>query len=100
MWLGKVEKLNECLELTETAKEMIISFIQNNNLHSLQNGRYELKNGNYVNDTKYNHWYNYDGAWCAMFVSWCWYHAGLSNDLLVKYNAVFNKLYLFFTFPL
>jgi len=53
MWLGKVEKLNECLELTETAKEMIISFIQNNNLHSLQNGRYELKNGNYVNVFEY-----------------------------------------------
>ena len=45
------------------------------------------ENGNYVNDTKYNHWYNYDGAWCAMFVSWCWYHAGLSNDLLVKYMS-------------
>lgn len=41
--------------------------------------------GEYVNDTKYNHWYNMDGAWCAMFVSWCWYHAGLSNELLVKY---------------
>lgn len=45
------------------------------------------ENGNYVNDTKYNHWYNYDGAWCAMFVSWNWYHAGLSNDLLIKYMS-------------
>ena len=45
------------------------------------------ENGNYVNDTKYNHWYNYDGAWCAMCVSWNWYHAGLSNDLLVKYMS-------------
>lgn len=47
--------------------------------------RYDPETGQYVNDTKYNHWYNMDGPWCAMFVSWCWYHAGLSNNLLVKY---------------
>lgn len=47
--------------------------------------RYDPVTNQYVNDTKYNHWYNMDGAWCAMFVSWCWYHAGLSNDLLLKY---------------
>lgn len=44
--------------------------------------------GEYVNDTKYNHWYNMDGAWCAMFVSWNWYQAGLSNTLLLKYASV------------
>lgn len=50
--------------------------------------RYDEVTGTYVNDTKYNHWYNMEGAWCAMFVSWCWYHAGLSQDLLLKYCSV------------
>lgn len=52
--------------------------------------RYDPVSGEYVNDTKYNHWYNMEGAWCAMFVSWCWYHAGLSNDLLLKYCSVYT----------
>jgi len=47
--------------------------------------RYNEETGEYVNDTKFNHWYNMEGPWCAMFVSWCWYFSGLSNDLLVKY---------------
>lgn len=50
--------------------------------------RYDEATGEYVNDTKYNHWYNMEGAWCAMFVSWCWYHAGLSQDILLKYCSV------------
>lgn len=30
------------------------------------------------NHTKYGEWFGFDGvAWCAMFVSWCYYHAGL-----------------------
>ena len=29
-----------------------------------------------------------EGAWCAMFVSWCWYHSGLSQNLLLKYCSV------------
>ena len=38
------------------------------------------------NVQKYGEWYGYNGAaWCAMFVSWSWYHAGLENDLLLKY---------------
>ena len=49
--------------------------------------RWSDEAGAYVNDTKYNHWYNMEGAWCAMFVSWNWYHAGLSNDLLLKYAS-------------
>ena len=48
--------------------------------------------GEYINDTKYNHWYNYDGPWCAMFVSWNWYHAGLSNDLLLKYMGCYTGM--------
>lgn len=51
--------------------------------------RYDPVSGQYVNDTKYNHWYNMDGPWCAMFVSWCWYQAGLSNELLLKYASVY-----------
>lgn len=47
-----------------------------------QNGIVEGDN----NDTKYGEWYHLNNnAWCAMFVSWCWYFAGLSNNLLVKY---------------
>lgn len=53
MWLGKIEKLKECVDLTDSTKEMIISFIQSNNLHLLPNGRYELDNGNYVNIFEY-----------------------------------------------
>ena len=49
--------------------------------------RWSDEAGAYVNDTKYNHWYNMEGAWCAMFVSWNWYHAGLSNELLLKYAS-------------
>lgn len=51
---------------------------------------YALTQNGYVegpgNITKYAEWYNMQGqAWCAMFVSWCWFYAGLSNDLLLKY---------------
>jgi len=29
------------------------------------------------NKTKYGEWFGFDGvAWCAMFVSWCYHHAG------------------------
>ncbi len=38
------------------------------------------------NIQKYGEWYGYNGAaWCAMFVSWTWHHAGLTTDLLCKY---------------
>jgi hypothetical protein len=30
------------------------------------------------NNTPYNDWYGMDGPWCAMFVSWCYEHAGPS----------------------
>ena len=33
-----------------------------------------------VNKTKYGKWYGLDGQpWCAMFVSWCFAQAGLTN---------------------
>ncbi len=29
------------------------------------------------NKTKFGQWFGFDGvAWCGMFVSWCYYHAG------------------------
>jgi hypothetical protein len=32
-----------------------------------------------TNKTKYGKWFGFDGvAWCGMFVSWCYYHAGFS----------------------
>ncbi len=49
-----------------------------------ENGTHEEGN----NRTKYGEWYPNNGnAWCAMFVSWCWYFSGLSNDILVKYQG-------------
>lgn len=43
------------------------------------------------NDTKYGIWYKMNNEpWCAMFVSWCWYQAGLSNDLLLKYCGCYT----------
>ena len=49
-----------------------------------QNGYREGTN----NDNKFGIWYNNNHQpWCAMFVSWCWYQTGLSNDLLLKYQG-------------
>lgn len=49
----------------------------------------------YDNLTKYGDWYGMDGQpWCAMFVSWCAYQAGLlatannTNGIIPKYAAV------------
>lgn len=49
-----------------------------------QNGYKEGPN----NDNKFGVWYNNNHQpWCAMFVSWCWYQTGLSNELLLKYQG-------------
>ena len=43
------------------------------------------------NHQKYGVWYGNDGEpWCATFVSWCWYHSGLSNELLLKYQGCYT----------
>lgn len=43
-----------------------------------------------TNNQKYGEWYpNPRQPWCAMFVSWCWHHAGLSTDLLLKYQGCY-----------
>lgn len=49
-----------------------------------QNGYKEGKD----NDNKFGIWYNNNHQpWCAMFVSWCWFQTGLSNELLLKYQG-------------
>lgn len=43
-----------------------------------------------ININKFGAWYPNNGQpWCAMFVSWCWYFSGLSNDLLLKYQGCY-----------
>lgn len=43
-----------------------------------------------TNVQKYGAWYPNNGQpWCAMFVSWCWYQAGLTNDILLKYQGCY-----------
>ena len=45
------------------------------------------------NGQKFGEWYgNPNQPWCAQFVSWNWYHAGLSNDLLVKYQSCYQGM--------
>lgn len=51
---------------------------------------YALAQNAYVegpdNHTKFGEWYNLQNEpWCAMFVSWCWYYCGLSNDIFERY---------------
>ena len=63
------------------------------NLAYSQVGIYEGKDskGNYNNIQKYGAWYGNNGQpWCAMFVSWNWHHAGLSHDLLIKYQGCYT----------
>lgn len=46
------------------------------------------KEGPANNEQKYGEWYgNPKEPWCAMFVSWCWYFTGISNDILLKYQG-------------
>lgn len=45
------------------------------------------------NYQKYGEWYGNNGQpWCAMFVSWCWNRAGLSNDILLKYQGCYTGI--------
>lgn len=45
-------------------------------------GYKELPNGN----TKYGIWYGIDdGAWCAMYVTWCAYYSGISTNVIPHY---------------
>lgn len=38
-----------------------------------------------VNFTEYGYWYGAQDMWCAMFVSWCAYVAGISTDVIPKH---------------
>lgn len=41
------------------------------------------------NRTKYGAWYGYNGvAWCAIFVSWCAAHTGISTSVIPKTASV------------
>jgi len=43
----------------------------------------------YNNDTKFGTWYGIpNGAWCAMFVSWCSNEVGISTAIIPKYASV------------
>ena len=54
-----------------------------------ENGTHETGD----NIQKYGEWYPNNGApWCAMFVSWCWYQAGLTNDILCKYQGCYTGM--------
>ena len=53
-------------------------------------GTYEGRDpdGSWNNDQKYGKWYGNNGQpWCATFVSWSWYHAGLSTRIFPKYQG-------------
>ncbi|MFQ7281054.1 MAG: peptidoglycan-binding protein [Christensenellales bacterium] len=52
--------------------------------HEAQIGFHE-DNGNNINP--YGQWYGSNGsAWCAMFVSWCAYQAGILNTTVPRYS--------------
>lgn len=38
-----------------------------------------------VNYTEFGHWYGMQDMWCAMFVSWCAYVAGVSTEVIPKH---------------
>lgn len=38
------------------------------------------------NLTEYGNWYGLQGMWCAMFVSWCASHAGISNNVVPSHS--------------
>ena len=50
----------------------------------------------YNNDTKYGDWYGLPNEpWCAMFISWCAYQSGISEDIIPKFAGCitgFNQM--------
>lgn len=50
----------------------------------------------YNNDTKYGDWYGLPNQpWCAMFISWCAYESGISEDIIPKFAGCitgFNEM--------
>lgn len=78
------KKINYVITIIgETEADYISRFIH---MALRENGVHETGN----NYQKYGEWYPNNGQpWCAMFVSWCWYHSGLSNDILCKYQGCY-----------
>lgn len=48
--------------------------------------------GNWNNRVKYSEWYGIIDAWCAMFVSWVFWRAGVLGVLAPKYASTFAGL--------
>ena len=70
--------------------ELIVKFI---NIALGEIGYQELdaqgKAGTSGNYTKYGAWYGINpGAWCAMYVSWCAYQAGVPSTIIPRYASV------------
>lgn len=53
MWVGNIEEFNDCKVLTKETKSCVMDFIKKNDVKSLNNGRYDLNDGNYVNIFEY-----------------------------------------------
>lgn len=78
----KSKKVNFYLDVTGSIE---VDYLSRFILTAIEeNGTEEVGN----NIQKYGEWYPNNGQpWCAMFVSWCWNQAGLSTDILCKYQS-------------
>ena len=72
------------VELTGDPRVDIVNVALSQYGYSEANGNSDLSGmvEGYHNYTEYGHWYGVQSLWCAMFVSWCAYNAGISNDVI------------------
>jgi len=49
MFIGKIEDLTQCRDLTKEDIEAILDFVRKNDLATLEDGKYELNDENFVN---------------------------------------------------
>ena len=54
MWIGNIENFRDCKCISRESIDLIVDFINKNDMLLLPDGRYELGNGNYVNVFKYD----------------------------------------------
>ena len=54
MWIGNIEQLTGCKQISKNAIQTIIDFLKNHEMKFLPNGRYELGGENYVNIFEYD----------------------------------------------
>ncbi|MCR5653871.1 MAG: CHAP domain-containing protein, partial [Ruminococcus sp.] len=66
-------------------------YMEGNNANQLD-GTVENGTGNY---TEYGRWYGLQDMWCAMFVSWCAYQAGVTTDVIPKTASTVTALNYF-----